>query len=205
MSALEEARAALQAVYERQAGAWDAGRARNLFEKGWLDRLLARTMTGDTVLDIGCGSGEPIARHIVERGRHVCGIDFAGPMLALAQARMPRERWLLRDMRELDLGETFAGVVAWDSFFHLSREEQRRVLPRLARHVAPGGGLLVTVGPADGEVLGTVGGEAVYHASLSPGEYARLLRGVGLQVDAFVPEDPACAGHTVLFAVRPAA
>ncbi len=63
----------------------------------------------------------------------------------------------------------------------------------------------MTVGPADSEVLGTVGGEAVYHASLSPDGYARLLDASGLRIEAFVPEDAACAGHTVLFATRPAA
>ena len=204
MSALEAARARLREVYERQAGAWDTSRDRSLFEKAWLDRVLARTTPGDKVLDGGCGAGEPIASYIVERGRRVCGVDFSEPMLALARTRMPNERWLLRDMRELTLGETFAGVVAWDSFFHLSREDQRHVLPSLARHLAPGGGLLVTVGPEDSEVLGTVGGEAVYHASLSRDDYARLLSASGLRIEAFVPEDAACAGHTVLFATRPA-
>ncbi len=103
-SPLEAARSQLRDVYQRQAGVWDAGRDRSLFEKGWLDRLLARTAPGDTVLDVGCGAGEPIARYIVDRGRRVCGVDFSEPMLALAQARMPHERWLLRDMRELTLG-----------------------------------------------------------------------------------------------------
>ena len=105
-------------------------------------------------------------------------------------------------MRTLDLGEAFGGVVAWDSFFHLTADEQRLCLPRLARHVAPGGGLLFTCGPEAGEVLGTVEGDAVYHASLSPQEYATLLEREGLRVEGFVPEDPTCGLRTICLAAR---
>ena len=45
-------------------------------------------------------------------------------------------------MRTLDLGRRFGGIVAWDSFFHLTRDEQRAVVPGLrppppARRRAP--------------------------------------------------------------------
>jgi hypothetical protein len=93
-------------------------------------------------------------------------------------------------------------VIAWDSFFHLTADEQRTVLPTLARHVAPGGGLLVTVGPGAGEAIGSVGGEPVHHASLALGEYEDLLRLADTRVVDFTASDPTCAGHSVLFAKR---
>lgn len=189
-------------VYETHAAAWDAQRSRVLFEKGWLDRLLAFSAPGDCVLDVGCGAGEPVAGYLVARGRRVCGVDFSAPMLEMARARFPGERWTLGDMRVLDLGETFSGVIAWDSFFHLTAEEQRATLPRLAGHVAPGGALLATVGPAEGEAIGAVDGAAVYHASLSIAEYERWLNAAGMRLVAFTPDDPDCAGHSVLLAAR---
>ncbi|MDO8838261.1 MAG: class I SAM-dependent methyltransferase [Parvibaculum sp.] len=191
-----------KAVYEAHAAAWDAERSRALFEKGWLDRLLAFGAAGDSVLDVGCGAGEPVAGYLVAQGRRVCGVDFAGPMLDIARARFPGARWLEADMRTLDLGATFAGVIAWDSFFHLTANEQRATLPRLCAHVAPGGALLVTVGPSEGEAIGSVDGAAVYHASLSIGEYERLLNEAGMRLVAFTPDDPDCAGHSVLLAAR---
>lgn len=192
----------LRAVYERQAVDFDRRRSRTLFERPWLDRLLRRTLPGDVVLDVGCGSGEPIARHILAEGRRVCGLDFSESMLEIARSRFPEERWIAGDMRQLDLGRNFAGVVAWDSFFHLTADEQRSVLPRLAAHVAPGGGLLLTVGPVEGEAWGEVGGESVHHASLSLDSYADLLAEAHMQIEAFVADDQDCAGHSVLFAVR---
>jgi ubiquinone/menaquinone biosynthesis C-methylase UbiE len=201
---MEDVKRQTQSVYKTHAAAWDAQRNRSLFERPWLDRLLARTSPGDTILDVGCGAGEPIARYIIDRDRRVCGVDFAEPMLAIARTRFPEARWICADMRNLALGETDAGLIAWDSFFHLSPDEQRSTIPRLARHVAPGGALLVTVGPSASEKIGSVGGDPVYHASLSIDEYEERLREVGLEVEDFVPEDPGCAGRSVLFAVRPA-
>ena len=95
-------------------------------------------------------------------------------------------------------------MIAWNSFFHLTQDEQRACLPRLANHLEPGGTLMVTVGPSAGEVTGTVEGETVYHASLSPAEYATRLEDAGLRMTAFLADDPDCAGHSILMAVKPA-
>lgn len=198
---LHELAEGTRAVYERHAGAWDRHRGRRLIERAWLDRFLAVVPPGMPVLDLGCGAGEPIARYLIESGHDVWGADFAEPMLAIARERFPPARWVHADMRTLDLGRTFGGIVGWDSFFHLTMDEQRAVIPLLARHLSPGGALLLTVGPGEGEVTGTVEGETVYHASLSPAEYARLLEREGLAVADFVAEDQTCDFHTVLLAV----
>jgi hypothetical protein len=65
-----------------------------------------------------------------------------------------------------------------------------------------GGSLLLTVGPKDGEVDGTVGSKPVYHASLSPAEYATILQEQGLRLTGFPAEDPECNRHSVLMARR---
>ena len=121
-------------------------------------------------------------------------------MLSIARTRWPNGDWRAADMRVLDLGEQFDGIIAWNSFFHLTADEQRDCLPKLAHHLAPGGHLLVTVGPEAGETTGTVAGETVYHASLSPAEYASRLEENHLILTAFFAEDPGCQNHTVLMA-----
>jgi ubiquinone/menaquinone biosynthesis C-methylase UbiE len=191
-----------RSIYEQHAQGWDDRRPKVLFERAWLDRLLAGTPPGLPVLDVGCGAGDPIARYFIDAGRSVHGVDFAGPMLDICRQRFPEQRWTHADMRTLDLGEAYGGVVAWDSFFHLTMDEQRACLPRLARHVAPGGSLMFTCGHEAGEVTGTVEGDTVYHASLDPDEYRSLLEAEGLQVTAFVAEDPDCGHHTICLAQR---
>ncbi|MGJ3264730.1 MAG: class I SAM-dependent methyltransferase [Salinarimonas sp.] len=192
--------AGIVAVYERQAVRFDADRSRSLFERAWLERFLALVRPGGRVLDVGCGAGEPIAAFVAGAGHPVTGIDAAQAMLVLARARAPLGDWRVADMHSLDLGRRFAGVVAWDSFFHLTPGAQRETLPRLAAHLEPGAPLMLTVGPAASEVVGSVGGEPVYSASLAPAEYRALLDGLGLDVLAFEPDDPGCDRHSVLLA-----
>jgi len=121
-------------------------------------------------------------------------------MLDIARSRWPDGDWRQGDMRKLDLGETFEGIVAWDSFFHLTPQDQRATLARMAAHLAPGGSILVTVGPDASEATGSVGGEAVYHASLSPADYAACLEACGLRMTGFLAEDPDTDKHSVLMA-----
>ncbi|TXH32627.1 MAG: class I SAM-dependent methyltransferase [Rhodospirillaceae bacterium] len=193
-------------LYRRRALDFDRERGRSLFEKSWLDRFLAGLPPGGRVLDLGCGSGEPIARYLIEHGLAVTGIDTSPALLDLCRTRFPRHQWLLTDMRdpadELHGEAPFDGLVAWDSFFHLTAEDQRRMFAVFRRHAAPGAALLFTSGPAAGEAIGVFHGEALYHASLDGDDYRALLAAHGFAVIDHVVEDPDCGGHTVWLAKR---
>lgn len=188
-------------VYEAAAAAYDAQRSKALFEARWLARFAACLPTQGRVLDLGCGTGDPIAHWFRSEGFAVTGMDFATAMLEIARTRWPDGDWRDGDMRKLDLGdERFDGIIAWNSFFHLTQKEQRECIPRMARHLNGGGSLLLTVGPGDGEASGTVNGRPVYHASLSPAEYAMILQNNGLRLTGYLAEDPDCNSHSVLMA-----
>lgn len=201
-SKLELAKANTRDIYEKNALDWEQHRYQGLMEKDWLDRFTAHITSGGHLLDLGCGTGRPIARYLIESGFKLTGVDFAVSMIAAAKEYFPNHRWLVQDMRSLDLADSFDGVFSWDGFFHLSIEEQRALIPTFTRLVKPGGALLLTVGPSEGEVLGTVEGESVYHASLSPDEYHELLCQGGFDQIEFVAEDDGCGGHSVLLATR---
>lgn len=189
-------------VYEQYADRWDAERPRHMLEVKWLERFVDGFGPGASVLDLGCGTGDPIATWLDAQGYRVTGADGAQAMITLAESRRPDMEWIVADMRSLDLDRRFDGIVAWDSFFHLTGDEQRETLDRLSAHLEPEGALLLTVGPEAGEADGWVCGERVYHASLDPSEYAELLSRSGLVVTHFVAEDPDCDHHTVLLARR---
>ncbi len=196
--ATPELAAQTQAIYGRQAKRFDAERSRALHERDWLDRFLASVPRGGRILDLGCGAGEPITAYFLGEGYDVVGLDASSEMLALAGARFPSADWVLGDMRTLDLRGPFDGVVAWNSFFHLMPSEQREVLGRIARLMAGGASLLLTVGDREGAETGWVGDEVVYHASLSPEEYRSVLVGLRVEVVDFVKVDPTCGDQTVL-------
>lgn len=197
---LRAAKIATKDVYQRQASYWHTKRPRTLYEKTWLDPYINLLPPNGRVLDLGCGTGEPVSRYFLEQGFDVLGIDYAPEMIDIAQSRFPQSHWQVGDIRHLpDIG-LFDGIYSWDGFFHLSVSEQRAALPLLANRVKTGGAMLLTVGTGEGEVTGTVGGETVYHASLSPIEYERTLRACGFQTIVYKAEDPDCQGRSVLLA-----
>ena len=187
-------------LYDRHAAAFDRERGRTLFERPWLDRFAALLPAGGAVLDLGCGTGEPIARHLLGRGLAVTGVDSSPAMIALARERLPAGEWLVGDMREVSLGRRFDGVLAWHSFFHLPPGQQRPMFARFAAHARPGGALMFTSGPEHGEAVGRLEGEPLYHGSLAPDEYRRRLAKHGFAVVEHRSGDPECGGATVWLA-----
>lgn len=171
-----------------------------LQEKTWLDHFLSYVPETGTVLDLGCGMAEPIARYIVASGRSVIGVDTSQSMIAMARARLPDCEWIVGDMRELALGRRFEGILAWDSFFHLPADDQRAMFRRFAGHANAGAPLMFTSGTSFGEVMGVYHGEPLYHASLDASEYVKLLEHHRFRVRRHVAEDPECGDHTVWLA-----
>ncbi|HEY5253909.1 MAG TPA: methyltransferase domain-containing protein, partial [Acidobacteriaceae bacterium] len=102
-------------LYQRHAIDWDGERNRDLFERPWLDRFLAALRPGASILDIGCGSGEPISRYFLEKVCSVTGVDASPAMIAMCQSRFPDQVWSVTDMRTLSLNRRFDGILAWDS------------------------------------------------------------------------------------------
>lgn len=171
-----------------------------LVERQWLDRFTALIPGGGSILDIGCGSGEPIARHLIAAGYDLTGVDSSPSMIGLCRARFPDRRWVVADMRGLALGRRFDALLAWDSFFHLTAADQRAMFPLFAAHAGPAAALMFTSGPAAGEAIGRYRGEPLHHASLDGSEYRLLLERNGFKVVAQKNDDPDCGGHTVWLA-----
>ncbi|HEY5409578.1 MAG TPA: class I SAM-dependent methyltransferase [Caulobacteraceae bacterium] len=171
-------------LYRRRARAWDAARSEHLREGAWLGRFLDLAQPEGAVLDLGCGGGQPIARHLIEQGRQVTGVDSSPEMIALCRERFPEQTWVIADMRGLDLGRRFAGILAWHSLFHLTPQDQEAMFAVFAAHAAPGAALMFTSGWNRGVAMGEFQGERLYHASLDPDEYHALLRTHGFKTVA---------------------
>jgi len=195
---LDKAYAKTKAIYERRAGQFDKDRSRDGREEPWLRAFTETIPDGGHILDLGCGMGEPIAAWLIAKGYRVTGVDYSAPMLEIAESKFPNGTWLHQDMRALEVAGPFEGIISWHGSFHLSMDEQRALIPKLAKLLVPGGTLMLTIGPEEGEVTGTIGGETVYHASLSPEEYRTLLQVSGFSEPA-LPGD-ADEGPYVLLA-----
>jgi SAM-dependent methyltransferase len=189
--------------YEKHAAEWDCDRqAGSWNDQIWHDRFIARLARGATVLDLGCGPGRPVAQHMVERGLRVTGIDSSPTMISFCRDRLPDQEWIVADMRQLALGRRFDGILAWDSFFHLDHDNQRRMFAIFADHASVGTVLMFNTGPEHGEAVGEYRGDPLYHASLSPGEYEALTARFGFGVLQHVTNDAQAGGRTVWLCQR---
>ncbi len=186
-------------TYERVGPAWAAERSRTLFERPWLERMLAAA-PGPRVLDLGCGTGTPIATWLDAQGAEVTGVDGAASMIAGFRTSLPHRPSHQADMRHLSLGRRFDAILGWNSFFHLCPADQRRMFAVFAAHAAPRAIVMLTTGPSASERIGRVVDAPVYHASLAPDDYRRLFATHGFSELAFAPEDPECRGHTIWMA-----
>ena len=126
--------------YERHAREWDADRNLHVSpwnDKPWRDRFVAALPRAASVLDLGCGSGAPVAKYMAECGLHVTGVDSSPTLISLCRQRLPDHEWLVDDMRSLRLSRRFDGALAWDSLFHLTprrpASDVRRLRPTPAR------------------------------------------------------------------------
>ncbi|MEU8618300.1 class I SAM-dependent methyltransferase [Streptomyces sp. NPDC048623] len=177
----------------------------------WLDARLPR---GARVLDVGSGTGRPVAELLARAGHEVTGIDVSGAMVELARRQVPEARFEQCDVRDFDAPQ--GGFDAVCSFFPLlmmSRAGAVGALHRMAGWLKPGGLLVGATVPADVEDVEIVFmGHRARVSSFSAEEYVRLLcEDCGLEilhqaVSEFRPAGPSAAPeeHLFCYARRPA-
>jgi SAM-dependent methyltransferase len=184
-------------LYQRHAHDWARDRGTDLREKPFLDRFLALLPASSSILDVGCGSADPVGRYFIEHGYDVTGVDSSEDLIGICKSKFPSQNWIVADMRNLSLNGRFDGMLAWDSFFHLCPHDQREMFPVFSKHAAPKAVLMFTSGPGHGETIGTYRGEPLYHGSLDASEYRSLLAKNGFHVVSHLNENPIDGGHTV--------
>lgn len=189
-------------VYEKIIDWFDDARTKSLMESEYLNLIVNTIPQGSSILDLGCGTGEPIAQFFIKKGFKVTGVDGSQKMIELCKKRFPSERWIASDMREINLQQQFDAILAWHSFFHLDHESQRNMFKIFESHIKSGGVLAFTSGDEEGEVWSDNGGQQLYHASLSTEEYSSLLKGASFKVLVHKVRDPECGEATVWVAQK---
>jgi SAM-dependent methyltransferase len=116
-----------------------------------VERLLERAgrplATCRALLDFGCGAGRTLQHLQDAEGLELFGCDIHAPSVAWLRRNMPDVHAEVSPFRPpLAFGDDrFDCVYAWSVFSHLDQATQRQWLPELARILAPGGILLVSV------------------------------------------------------------
>lgn len=173
----------------------------------YVDRILEGLPAGAKVLDLGCGTGEPVAKYIVERGFTVTGVDESSEMLKFARQTIPEAELIHADMITVELADTFDAAVAWDSMFHVERKHHAAIYQKLANALRGGARLLLSVGgsaPAeDDSVEGFTSemyGQTFYYSGFAPEVTRKLIEASGFEIELWEVDDPTSRGHIAVIA-----
>lgn len=122
------------------------GRGKNYADEAAVVTDLARERKPDaaSLLDLACGTGEHLA-WFRTRFDHVEGLDLSERMVEVARRKLPTVPIHASDIRDFDLGRTFDVVCCMYSTvgYMSSTAELDQTIACMARHLAPGGVLVV--------------------------------------------------------------
>jgi ubiquinone/menaquinone biosynthesis C-methylase UbiE len=151
-----------------------------------LCRLIAAVVPGaSSILDVACGTGEHA--RFLKSHYAVDGIDINESYLGVARLKNRSGKYTRADMLDFELGRTYDVVTCLFSAIGIVKnfEELERAIACMARHVRPGGALIVEPWftpeqwqPCKAYVLtGEIGSDKVYRLSrsLKQGQRSVLL------------------------------
>lgn len=115
--------------YNQNAEAFAAGTVAVDFRQNQ-DKFLGRLQAGDYVLDFGCGSGRD-TKYFLEVGMKVDATDGSEELCKIASeyTGIKVKQMLFQELNEY---EKYDGIWACSSILHLSKEELKQVLMKIA-------------------------------------------------------------------------
>lgn len=169
-------------------------------EQPYLDLLCDSLPEGASILDVGCGSGVPIAAYLISKNHQVTGIDASQALLAIAREKCPTMTTQHGDIRDLSLTKTFDGIIEWWCLFHLPKEDQIKMIKRFATWLKPGGLLQFTTGSSEFESENAdMLNQPLRFYSCDPKQYEDALQANQFQLLFCESDQP---GHLVWMAKR---
>lgn len=149
----------------------------------WLKRTLSELAPGSSVLDLGCGSGDPAGVEIA-REHQVTGVDISQGQIDLARRSVPAGCFIHGDAGSVEFpAASFDAVVSFYTLEHIPREEHETILRRIHHWLRPGGFLLISLeaGEAEGVIAQWLG-VPMYFSCFGPETVKQLVRLAGFEI-----------------------
>ncbi len=135
------------------------------------------------VLDVGCGAGVPVTNFLVEAGFDVTGVDFSEGMLGLARKRVPKARFINKNMLKLGFKDnSFDGLTAFYSIIHVPRERHVSLFRSFHRILKPKGIMLICLGSDEWEAVDEYYGTEMFWSYYGPERSLRLVKDAGFRI-----------------------
>jgi len=125
-------------TYDANRGAFDISEILDLFYS-------SLALNHGTLLDLGCGAGEPVAGYFIDNNWHVTGVDFSERMIELASKYAPKMAAITDDITNVKFKPNrFNAVTATYSLFHISSERHIELFSSIFQWLKPKGQFLFT-------------------------------------------------------------
>jgi len=135
------------------------------------------------MLDVGCGTGIPVLRHLAEKGYLVTGLDLSDRMLEAARSNVPDAILIKQNMTELNLPPaSFDGLVCFHAIIHVPREKHPLVLRRFQDVLKPEGIMLLCTGSELYEATHEFLGRKFFFSYESPKKSLEAVTQTGFEV-----------------------
>lgn len=163
---------------------WDAIAARFAAVRSDIGADIVRDWAGDlpagaTVVDIGCGTGWPVATTLAGAGCAVAGIDASPALLAAFRRALPDAPTACEAAEDSDFfGRRFDGAVAIGLLFLLPEAAQAALIARVGAALHPGGRFLFSAPRIAGRWHDMLTGRV--SQSLGEDAYRTLLADAGM-------------------------
>lgn len=166
----------------------------------WLAKLLAVLPSGASVLDLGCGSGDPADIALAQQ-HQVTGIDISEAQIIKARQNVPGGTFLRADLGSISFPPaSFDAVVSFYTLEHVPREEHAAIFGRIVTWLRSGGYLLL--GTEAAEHAGSVGtwlGVPMFFSSYDSATVQHLIRVAGMVIQETAIERQLEQGHEIAY------
>lgn len=135
---------------------------------------------GATVVDLGCGTGLPLASVVTSMGLRVIGVDSSEQMINAFKANFPdAEANLIKVQNYTFPKAELSGALCWGCLFHLLPDDQIKVLGNVFSSITSGGRFLFTAAKEKDYKTGEMDGVIFQYYSLGSEKYNELAEKAG--------------------------
>ncbi len=176
----------------------------------YLERLLSLLPPRDNIrephriLDLGCGSGMPSDRFLIEHGCQVIGLDIAEKQIELARQNVPQAEYTVADMAELRPGAyQVDAIVSFYAIFHTPRETHAALFQVLSSVLPPNGCLLASMGADEWTGVEEFHGVPMYWSHYAASTNTAFVAQAGFEILLDEIDSSGGEQHQIILAQKP--
>jgi len=157
---------------------------RDRFESiSYLRKLVKYLRSGAKILDLGCGSGFPVDKFLVDKGFGVIGVDISEEQILLAKENVPLGEFEVKDIEKLKFKEyEVDAVISFYTIFHIKREKHKLLFDKIASFLPRGGMLLVSMGASNWEGVDNFYGVRMFWSHYGPKTNSEIVKNAGFEI-----------------------